>query len=86
MERDDQEQRVSASQVAKEMVDVVEGYGITSYYARINVLFMAAMNLVGIKGFRELQDTLCHQPKGLGEAERDEFFPRCRPTRPNRRD
>ena len=75
------QRRVPATQVAREIAEVVEGYGISSYYARLNVLFMATMNLVGIRGFRELQDTLAHQPKSLGEAERDDFFPRCGTTR-----
>lgn len=79
-----EEKRVAATQVAKEISDLVEGYGITGYYARINVLFIAVMNLVGVRGFRELQATLCHQPKSLGEAERDEFFPRCGATRTHR--
>ncbi|MCS4503903.1 hypothetical protein NYO91_07405 [Arhodomonas aquaeolei] len=81
---DEQEPRVSAVQVAKEISDLVEGYGIRSYAARINVLFIAVMNLVGVRGFRELQDTLAHQPKSLGEAERDEFFPRRGAARTNR--
>lgn len=80
-EHDTDNERVAAARVAAEMAEVVERHGITSFYARLNVAFLLVMNLVGLRGFSELQKALRDEPVGLGNAPRDEFLPRSGPAR-----
>lgn len=55
-----------AREIASEIVDLVDDEQIPTYHARLSVLFMAAVELVGIEGMSYLRNALCHEPDARG--------------------
>lgn len=64
----------AARELALKMVDEIEAAGLTSYHARLEVVFLVAIQAVGISGLAELKKALMNEPVDMSQGPRHETF------------